>query len=100
VQVLRLLETFALAEVSAAVRQALLLPAISFDAVKHPVLCAIERRPPKLDLENYPTCRSPRWRWPTLPTMLRCCPRTACNGHAAGVAGALPEAAEAADHAA
>src|SRR5208283_1382824 len=35
-------------------RQALLLPAISFDAVKHLVLCAIERRPPRLDLENYP----------------------------------------------
>jgi len=40
--------------VSAAVRQALLLSAISFDAVKHLVLCAIEQRPPKLDLANYP----------------------------------------------
>jgi hypothetical protein len=29
-------------------------PAIAFDAVKHLLLCAIERRPPKLDLENYP----------------------------------------------
>ncbi len=54
VQVLRLLETFSLAEVAAAVRHALALPAISFDAVKHLLLCAIERRPPKLDLENYP----------------------------------------------
>lgn len=54
VQVLRLLETFAPDEVSAAVRQALLLSAISFDAVKHLVLCAIEQRPPKLDLANYP----------------------------------------------
>src|SRR5580693_9949528 len=54
VQVLRLLETFSMAEVSAAVRQALRIPAISFDAVKHLLLCAIERRPPKLDLENYP----------------------------------------------
>jgi transposase len=34
--------------------QALSLRAISFDAVKHLVLCAIEQRPPKLDLENYP----------------------------------------------
>ena len=54
VQVLRLLETFAMGEVAAAVRQALLLRAISFDAVKHLVLCALEQRPPKLDLENYP----------------------------------------------
>ena len=28
--------------------------AIAFDAVKHLLLCAIEQRPPKLDLENYP----------------------------------------------
>jgi hypothetical protein len=54
VQVLRLLETFSVAEVAAGVRQALCFPAIAFDAVKHLVLCAIERRPPKLDLENYP----------------------------------------------
>jgi hypothetical protein len=54
VQVLRLLETFSLPEVAAAVRQALRFPAIAFDAVKHLLLCAIERRPPKLDLENYP----------------------------------------------
>ena len=54
VQVLRLLETFSLAEVAAGVRQALRLPAIAFDAVKHLVLCALERRPPRLDLENYP----------------------------------------------
>jgi len=54
VQVLRLLETFSLPEVAAGVRQTLRLPAITFDAVKHLVLCAIERRPPKLDLESYP----------------------------------------------
>jgi hypothetical protein len=54
VQVLRLLETFTMGEVSAAIRQTLTLRAISFDAVKHLVLCAIEQRPPKLDLENYP----------------------------------------------
>ncbi len=54
VQVLRLLETFSLSEVAAAVRQALRIPAISLDAVKHLLLCAIERRVPKLDLENYP----------------------------------------------
>jgi transposase len=54
VQVLRLLETFSLDEVHAAVRAALRLGAISFDGVKHLLLCAIEQRPPKLDLENYP----------------------------------------------
>ena len=30
------------------------LGAIGFDAVKHLVLCRIERRPPRLDLEVYP----------------------------------------------
>jgi len=54
VQVLRLMETFSVPEVTAAVRQALDLRAIGFDAVKHLVLCALDRRPPKLDLENYP----------------------------------------------
>ena len=54
VQVLRLLETFTPDEVHRAVRDALRLRAISFDAVKHLLLCAIEQRPPKLDLENYP----------------------------------------------
>jgi hypothetical protein len=54
VQVLRLLETFSLFEVAAGVRQALRFPAISFDAVKHLVLCTLEQRPPRLDLENYP----------------------------------------------
>jgi transposase len=54
VQVLRLLETFSLWEVQKAIGQALQLRAISFDAVKHLLLCAIDQRPPKLDLENYP----------------------------------------------
>ena len=30
------------------------LGTIGFDAVKHLLLCRIERRPPKLDLSNYP----------------------------------------------
>jgi hypothetical protein len=30
------------------------LGAIGFDAVKHLVLCRIERRPPRLDLDLYP----------------------------------------------
>jgi transposase len=54
VQTLRLLETFALPEVNAAIDDALQLGAISFDAVKHLLLCRIERRPARLDLENYP----------------------------------------------
>jgi hypothetical protein len=54
VQVLRLLETFSVREVEQAVLDALHLGTISFDAVKHLLLCHIERRPPRLDLENYP----------------------------------------------
>jgi transposase len=54
VQVLRLIETFAVEEVTYAVEQALRLSTISFDAVRHLLLCRIERRPPRLDMENYP----------------------------------------------
>ncbi len=54
VQVLRLLETFELDAVHGGVRDALYLGAIGYDAVKHLVLCRIERRPPKLDLDVYP----------------------------------------------
>jgi hypothetical protein len=54
VQTLRLLETFTLHEVSLAIDDALRLGAISFDAVKHLLLCRIEQRPARLDLENYP----------------------------------------------
>ena len=35
-------------------KDALRLGAIGFDAVKHLVLCRIERRPPRLDLDVYP----------------------------------------------
>ena len=54
VQVLRLLEIFRLEDVHAAVRAALRLGAIGYDAVKHLVLCRLEHRPPKLDLTVYP----------------------------------------------
>ncbi len=54
VQVLRLLETFELTHLHGAIRQALDLGAIGYDAVKHLVLCRIERRPPRLDLDIYP----------------------------------------------
>ena len=48
------METFALGEVTRAVEDALRLGAISFDAVRHLLLCRIERRPPRLDLANWP----------------------------------------------
>ena len=54
VQVLRLLETLDIAEVTLAIEDALRLGTISFDAVRHLLLCRIERRPPRLDMENYP----------------------------------------------
>jgi transposase len=54
VQVLRLLEVFRPDDVLAAVRAALERGVIGFDAVKHLVLCRIERRPPRLDLKIYP----------------------------------------------
>ena len=46
VQVLRLLETFNQQEVHAAVKDAIHLGSLSFDAVKHLVLCRLEGRPP------------------------------------------------------
>ncbi len=58
IQVLRLLETFALEEVTQTIEDALRISTISFDAVRHLLLCRIERRPPWLDLQN----------WPHLPT--------------------------------
>ena len=54
VQVLRLMETFSIEEVTRAVEDALHLGTVGFDAVKHLLLCRIERRPPRLDMENYP----------------------------------------------
>ena len=54
VQVLRLLESFDLDEVHGAVKTALRMGAIGFDAIKHLVLCRVEKRPPRLDLDIYP----------------------------------------------
>jgi transposase len=54
VQVLRLLEVFRPDDVLAAVREAIARGVIGFDAVKHLLLCRIERRPPRLDLKIYP----------------------------------------------
>ena len=54
VRVLRLMEDFSHPEVHQAVKEALRLGAVGFDAVKHLLLCRIEGRPPRLDLELYP----------------------------------------------
>ena len=54
VQVLRLMETFKIEDVTAAVRDAIARGAIGFDAIKHLVLCRIEHRPPRLDMTIYP----------------------------------------------
>lgn len=54
VQVLRLIESFEMEDVHATVKTALQMGAISVDAVKHLLLCRVERRPPKLDLDVYP----------------------------------------------
>ena len=54
VQVLRLLETFDLGALHGAVKDALRLGAIGYDAVKLLVLCRIEHRPPRLNMDVYP----------------------------------------------
>ena len=54
--------TFSQQGVAAALKDALRLGAISFDAVKHLVLCRLEGRPPRLDLELYPYLPLPRVR--------------------------------------
>ena len=54
VQVLRLLETFTLPEVTHAVGEAIGMGATTFDAVKHLTMCFIERRTPRLDMANWP----------------------------------------------
>lgn len=54
VQVLRLMEAFRIEDVTAAVHDAIERGAVGFDAIKHLVLCRIERRPPRLDMAVYP----------------------------------------------
>ena len=54
VQLLKLLETFSQEEVQSAVKDVLRLGAVSFDEVKHLVLCQLEGRLPRLDLELDP----------------------------------------------
>lgn len=54
VQVLRLLGTFEMNVVQGAISQVIDMGAIGYDAVKHLVLCRVEKRPPRLDLDFYP----------------------------------------------
>ena len=54
VQVLRLLERFEMEVLHRALKDALRMGAVSFDAIKHLVLCQVEHRPPRLDLDIYP----------------------------------------------
>ena len=54
VQVLRLMEAFRIEDVTAAVHDAIERCAVGFDAIKHLLLCRIERRPPRLDMAIYP----------------------------------------------
>ena len=43
-----------MADLRIAVKNALRMGAIGFDAVKHLVLCQVGKRPPRLDLDVYP----------------------------------------------
>ena len=54
VQVLRLMETFRVGDVAAAVRDGIDRGAVGFDAIKHLLLCRIQQSPPRLDLSIYP----------------------------------------------
>ena len=54
IQVLRLMEVFEQNLVATAIAQAIKLGAVSFDAIKQIAVARIERRPPRLDLEQYP----------------------------------------------
>ena len=56
VQALRLLENFSMDEVQHAVKDALRLGAIGFDAVKHLLRCRLEGRPPAWTWSSIPTC--------------------------------------------
>ena len=54
VQVLRLLEHYGQNVLHATIKDALQMGAISFDAIKHFVLCRVECKQPRLDLDLYP----------------------------------------------
>ena len=71
IQVLRLVETFALTEVAQAIDDALRMGTISFDAVKHLLLCRIERGRHGWIWRTIHICPWRRWRPPPPPTISR-----------------------------
>ena len=90
------MEVFRAEDVTAAVSGALSLGAIGFDAVKHLVLCRIERRPPRLD------CRPTRLARASVKTTKAAdyailTPGEWHDGLSPGSARPPPETAEAAD---
>ena len=50
------MDTFSMSEVHAAIKDVLRLGAVSFDAVKHLVLCRMEGRQPGWTWSCIPTC--------------------------------------------
>ena len=78
-------ESFRLEDLDGAVKDALRLGAIGFDAVKHLVLCQVEKRPPKLDLDVYQYLskatvgRTLAARRPRLSMLRRACSTRAAN---------------------
>ena len=68
VQVLRLLESFGMEDLHASAKQALKMRAVGFDAVKHLVLCQVEKRPPQGSISIFtPTCHGQKSRQPLRP---------------------------------
>src|SRR5271166_4752473 len=97
VQVLRLMEAFRIEEVTAAVHDAIARGAVGFDAVKHLVLCRIERRPPPLDMTIYPICREPSSRQPRPKPIWVCSREQRHDRYPASAPGAPSQDAQAAD---
>lgn len=48
------MQRFEMEVLHGALKDALRIGAVSFDAIKHLVLCRVEHRPPRLDLDIYP----------------------------------------------
>ena len=74
VHVLRLLESFGLADLHAAVKQPIQIGAIGFDAVKHLILCRVERRPPDWTCPSTRTCQGRMSRRPRSRPTCACLP--------------------------
>jgi transposase len=97
VQVLRLLETFEPADLHMAVKTALRMGAIGFDAIKHLVLCQSKGGRPGSTSTSIPICRAPRSRPPRRPATCRCCRGMRHDRGAEAAARPSSQDAEAAD---